>query len=219
MYQAILADLEAEAAAGPPGPTALSALGAAARKVRPTLVGPSGFLPLDAGAPAPWPPTLSLQGLLGSQIFCGACGYQSAVRLTTFESISLALPGGLGASPAVALEDLLHQHFQPERITGYHCARCSLERTRAALLRRVPTATALRALAPAGDGEAATAARRWRPPAADPWNPALGRTAVALQAAQRLLDSDDFDDVLDAPPPELMVGSLKSNPGRVHFRL
>jgi hypothetical protein len=190
LYQALLGALEAEAAL-PPVRASLLRAGSAAR------------------AGALWTAALPLQGLLGSRLVCGLCGYRSRVQLAAFESLSLGLPPAAttagGAPPTLSLDLLLHDHFRAEHIAGYRCPRCSLLATRQALVRRLPIPTLLRTLA-------------------DVWQPATPTTAApsplarsedravvdALRQTQRLLDDHAYDavDALAAVPLVAVVSPL-----------
>ena len=143
-----------------------------------------------------WPRLLPVEGLLGSRIACDACGYRSSLRLSPFESISLAMPP-VPQGASVPLTNLVRDHFRLERIADYTCPRCSLLATRKHLRLRLRTAAATAAATatsstsvgpPADDRDPAAAAA----PAANPSHD-VAAAAAALAWVQRALDSGDYD--------------------------
>ena len=181
MYQAILDAMVSEAKPRP-------ALTQAARG----LAAATTLLPRDwlrQTAPRPSLPLLPLQGLLGSRIGCGVCGFRSSLKVVAFESVSLALPR-VPTSRATALDVLLHDHFRAEQINDYQCPRCSLLATRRTLVSSLPAASVIRTLA--------NAAVAGRPPAKSHTAVALARSEnvrslQTLHDVQRVLDTGDYD--------------------------
>ena len=185
MYQAILDAMVSEAKPRPAGTQAGHGLAAA-----PTLLPRERLRPT---APRPALPLLPLQGLLGSRIGCGVCGFRSSLKVVAFESVSLALPR-VPTSRATALDALLHDHFRAEQITDYQCPRCSLLAKRRALVSSLPAASVIRALAHPNTAAAAAATRRTDAALARSENV---RSLQMLNDVQRILDTGDYD-ALDA---------------------
>ncbi|XP_022906555.1 ubiquitin carboxyl-terminal hydrolase 30 homolog [Onthophagus taurus] len=81
-------------------------------------------------APPPQPVTHPFTGTLTSQLRCTQCGYKSSVRYDKFESLSLALPSGMGdlGYGRHKLHQLLTNFVTPEIVPDVLCDGCNKDR-------------------------------------------------------------------------------------------
>lgn len=82
---------------------------------------------LQISGPPPQPVLHPFSGTLTSQLRCTECGYKSSVRYDKFESLSLALPSGMGdlGFGRHKLHQLLTNFVTPEMINDVQCEGCN----------------------------------------------------------------------------------------------
>lgn len=82
---------------------------------------------LQLAGPPPQPLSHPFTGTLTSQLRCTECGYKSAVRYDKFESLSLALPSGMGdlGWGRHKLHQLLTNFVTPEVVLDVQCEGCN----------------------------------------------------------------------------------------------
>lgn len=82
---------------------------------------------LQISGPPPQPISHPFSGTLTSQLRCTECGYKSTVRYDKFESLSLALPSGMGdlGYGRHKLQQLLTNFVTPEVVPDVQCEGCN----------------------------------------------------------------------------------------------
>lgn len=85
---------------------------------------------LQIAAPPPQIISQPFSGTLTSQLRCIECGYKSSVRYDKFESLSLALPSGMGdlGWGRHKLHQLLANFVTPEVVKDVECEGCNKDR-------------------------------------------------------------------------------------------
>ncbi|XP_065157110.1 ubiquitin carboxyl-terminal hydrolase 30 homolog [Atheta coriaria] len=86
---------------------------------------------LQIAGPPPQPLSHPFSGTLTSQLRCTECGHKSSVRYDKFESLSLALPSGMGdlGYGRHKLHQLLTNFVTPEMIADVKCDHCNRDRS------------------------------------------------------------------------------------------